>query len=159
MAPSPWRANLALKLFSLRHIPLIAYCRPKIVRMDSELIEVRIRRSRRTRNHLGSLYFGALAIGADLAGGFLVFTKARERGLRVHFAFKDVQGEFLKRAEAAAHFTCRDGAQIDAMFDEALETGERVNRPASVVVTCPSIDPEDPVARFTLTLSLRASRR
>ena len=152
-----WRANLALKLFSLRYIPLIAYCRPKIVGLDDETLEVRIRRTRRTKNHLGSVYFGALAVGADLAGGFLVFMKARERGVRVHFAFKDVQGEFRRRAEAAVHFTCRDGALIDAMIDEAMASGERINRPATVTVTCPELDPAEVVARFSLTLSLRVA--
>jgi acyl-coenzyme A thioesterase PaaI-like protein len=159
MALSLRKANWGLKWFAWRYIPLIGFCSPKIVRLDSSTLEVTMPHSWRTKNHLGSIYFGALAIGADLAGAFLVFSKAKARGVNANFAFKDVQGQFLKRPEAQVHFTSHDGDVIDTMIDESLATGERINKPVSVVVTCPSLYGDEPMASFTLTLSVKAKAK
>lgn len=159
MAMSLRKANWGLKFFAWRYIPLIGFCSPKIVRMDHKSLEVTIPHGWRTKNHLGSVYFGALAIGADLAGAFLVFTKAKSRGVNANFAFKDVQGQFLKRPEAKVHFTSHDGEVIDQMIDESLANGERINRPVSVIVTCPSLHGDEAMATFTLTLSVKAKKR
>lgn len=152
-----FKANLALRLFAWRYIPVIGFCAPVIERMDAKALRIRIPLGWRTRNHLGSMYFGALATGADLVGGLLVMEKGRTRGKKVHFAFKDVQGEFLKRPEADVQFDCAAGEEIDAMIDESLATGQRVNRPIQVVATCPSLNGDEAMARFVLTLSIKAS--
>mgnify|MGYP006141424427 FL=1 len=159
MANSLRKANWGLKLFAWRYIPLIGFCSPKIIRMDSKTLEVTMPHSWRTKNHLGSIYFGALAIGADLAGAFLVFSKAKARGVNANFAFKDVEGKFLKRPEGRVHFISHDGDVIDQMLDESIATGERVNRPVSVIVTCPEKNGDDVMASFTLTLSIKAKAR
>ncbi len=159
MAVSLRKANWFLKLFAWRYIPLIGFCSPKIIRMDDKTVEVTMPHKWRTKNHLGSIYFGALAIGADLAGAFLVFTKAKARGVNANFAFKDVEGKFLKRPEGRVHFISHDGDVIDQMLDESIATGERVNRPVSVVVTCPEKNGDDVMASFTLTLSIKAKAR
>ncbi|MDX1537664.1 DUF4442 domain-containing protein [Arsukibacterium sp.] len=156
---SLFKANWGLRLFAWRYIPLIGFCSPRIVRMSSSTLEVTMPHSWRTKNHLGSVYFGALAIGADLAGAFLVFSKAKARGINANFAFKDVQGQFLKRPEATVHFTSNDGDIIDQMLDQSLASGERINKPVSVVVTCPSLHGSEPMATFTLTLSVKAKAK
>ncbi|MDD4865116.1 MAG: DUF4442 domain-containing protein [Alishewanella agri] len=159
MAVSLRKANWFLKLFAWRYIPLIGFCSPKIIRMDDKTVEVTMPHKWRTKNHLGSIYFGALAIGADLAGAFLVFTKAKARGVNANFAFKDVEGKFLKRPEGRVHFISHDGDVIDQMLDESIATGERINRPVSVIVTCPEKNGDDVMASFTLTLSIKAKAR
>ncbi len=153
------KANWGLRLFAWRYIPLIGFCKPTIIRMDNSTLEVTMPHSWRTKNHLGSIYFGALAIGADLAGAFLVFSKAKARGVNANFAFKDVTGHFLKRPEATVHFTSHDGAVIDAMIEESLASGARINKPVSVIVTCPSLHGDEPMATFTLTLSVKAKAK
>ena len=159
MANSLRKANWGLKLFAWRYIPLIGFCSPKIIRMDSKTLEVTMPHSWRTKNHLGSIYFGALAIGADLAGAFLVFSKAKARGVNANFAFKDVKGEFLKRPEAEVWFRSNDGALIDAMMDESIATGQRINKTVSITVTCPSLHGDEPMAHFELTLSVKATAK
>ncbi len=159
MAVSLRKANWFLKLFAWRYIPLIGFCSPKIIRMDEKTVEVTMPHKWRTKNHLGSIYFGALAIGADLAGAFLVFTKAKARGVNANFAFKDVEGKFLKRPESTVHFISHDGDVIDQMLDESIATGERVNRPVSVMVTCPEKNGDDVMASFILTLSIKAKAK
>ncbi|WP_306520038.1 DUF4442 domain-containing protein [Rheinheimera sp.] len=157
MAINLKQANRELWWFGWRYIPLIGFCSPKIRHISEHSLTVSIPHGWRTKNHLGSIYFGALAIGADLAGAFLVFSKAKARGVNANFAFKDVQGEFLKRPEAEVWFTSDDGALIDTMIDESLQSGQRVNKTVSVNVTCPSLHGDEHMARFKLTLSIKAT--
>ena len=62
-----------LFLLGFVRIPMIAYVRPKLLSIDENSVRVRIRLRRKTKNHLNSMYFGALAVGADIAGGIQVF--------------------------------------------------------------------------------------
>jgi hypothetical protein len=149
------KANLRLKVFAFWKIPLIFFCRPKVVALDDQKCIIRIPLRRRTRNHMNSMYFGALAIGADLACGLLALDQVRKRKIKVSFLFKDMQGTFLKRPEGHVHFTCAEGEGVREMIEETMESGERVNRPLKIIATVPSVSPDDPVAEFTLTLSLK----
>ncbi|AUI86175.1 DUF4442 domain-containing protein [Vibrio azureus] len=152
-----WRSNIYLKLFGLTKVPLIWLCRPKIIAIDEQHVEVKIPLRRRTKNHHNSMYFGALAIGADLAGGFLAMCKAKERGDRISLVFKGMKAEFLKRPEGDVHFICHDGLLIDEMLQKTLTTGERVNEDVAITAYCPSIDGKKPMAKFILTLSIKAT--
>jgi len=149
------KANWYLNLFGFFKVPLIWACRPQIVSLDNKSIVVRIPFRRRNKNHLNSMYFGVLAVGADVAGGFMAMNKAAQRGEKISLAFKAVKGEFFKRPEADVYFHCDDGELIDEMLDETIRTGERVNRDVKIVATCPSLHQDEPMAEFWLTLSLK----
>lgn len=149
------KANFYLNYFGFLKVPLIWLCRPKILQLDEQRVEVKIPLKRRTKNHLGSMYFGVLAVGADVAGGFMAMSKAQARGKQVSLAFKAVEGQFLKRPEADVHFVCDDGELIDKMLDETFATGERVNQAVKITALCPSLHGDEPMAEFLLTLSLK----
>lgn len=154
MAPAT-RVNLMIRTFSWMRIPLIFWTGATVVAIDDEHCVIRMPFRRRNRNHLNSLYFGVLMVGADLAGGLLALTKTRERGRAVRFAFKDARAEFLKRAEGDTFFRCDDGVVVDRALDETFATGERVNQTVRVVATTPD-QSDEPVATFELTLSVKA---
>ncbi|GAM55526.1 hypothetical protein JCM19231_5300 [Vibrio ishigakensis] len=149
------KANLYLKMFSFNKVPLLWLCRPKIVHIDETRVEVKIPLRRRTKNHLNSMYMGALVVGADVAGGFLAAMKAQNQGQPISLAFKGIKADFLKRPESDVHFICHDGELIDEMLKETISSGERVNRDVTIIATCPKLG-SDPVAEFQLTLSLKA---
>ena len=134
---------------------MIAWVRPIVVAQTDERCEIRIPLSWRTRNHLGSMYFGALWTGADAAAALTGLKVAQELSEKVSFIFKDAQGEFLKRPEADVHFSCEQGREIRQLFDKANASGERENLPVQVVATVPTVFGQEPVARFTLTLSVK----
>ncbi|MEZ8140741.1 DUF4442 domain-containing protein [Enterovibrio norvegicus FF-33] len=149
-------ANRMLKLFGFFKVPLIWYCRPKILVLNEERVQIRIPLKRRNKNHLNSMYFGVLAVGADVAGGFMAMSKSESRGKTISLAFKSVTAEFLKRPEADVIFTCDDGKLIDQMLDQTISSGERVNQPVRITATCPSLHGDEPMAIFDLTLSVKA---
>ena len=82
------KANLYLKIFGITKIPLLFFCRPKIIELDSKVVEIKIPLKRRTKNHLNSMYFGALSVGADITGGFLAMAciqKSKKNVTLFHF--------------------------------------------------------------------------
>jgi len=127
---SYWRRMVFL--FGIFRIPLIGFLRPRILRVDEKEVNVRIRLQRRSKNHLGSMYFGALAIGADLAAGIHAFYFAEKSGVKVSFAFKSMSAEFLKRAESNIIFITKDGNIIEKAVEESLLSKKRVNKMVKV---------------------------
>lgn len=116
---------------------------------------IRIPFRRRNRNHLRSVYFGVLCMGADIAGGFLAMRQIRADGGGVSLIFKDFHADFLKRAEGDVLFTCEDGEGIAELVKRARASGERENMTVHVTATVPTKLGDEPVARFELTLSLK----
>lgn len=149
------KANLYLNLFGFFKVPMIWACRPKILHLDDQQVVVKIPLRRRNKNHLNSMYFGVLSVGADVAGGFMAMHKAQLKGAKVSLAFKAVRGEFFKRPEADVHFVCREGALIDSMLTDTIKSGKRVNQEVKITAICPSLHGEEPMAEFWLTLSLK----
>lgn len=155
MQKSLFKSTLGLYLFGFFKVPMIFFCRPRIVAFDAEKVEVKIPLRRRTKNHLNSMYFGSLAVGADVAGGFIAYDQIKRSGNKVSLVFKDFTAAFHKRPEAAVHFTCSDGVLIRKMIAETIATKERVSELVKITACCPSIS-DELVAEFTLTLSLKS---
>ncbi|MBD1575635.1 DUF4442 domain-containing protein [Vibrio sp. S11_S32] len=149
-------ANQHLSYFGEQLVPMIGYCKPEIIKITQETVEIKIPLNKPTKNHLNSMYFGALAVGADAAGGFLAISKSEQMGQKISLAFKAVKAEFLARPEDDVVFVCHDGKLIDQMLSETVKTGVRVNQPVTITALCPSLNGEDPVAIFELTLSVKA---
>lgn len=150
-----WKETLRLWAFGLFKVPLIFWLRPKILLLTEDTAIIKIALTRRSRNHLKSMYFGALCVGADVAGGIQVMNVLGNNLNKISFVFKDVQGEFLKRPEADVHFTCHDGKLIAATIQKALQSHERENVTVQIFATTPTLSQDEPVARFRLTLSLK----
>jgi hypothetical protein len=149
------KAQRELFWFGLIKIPLLFFCRPKLVALDSERVLVKIPLKRRTKNHLGSMYFGALAVGADVAGGFLAFNLARQKNYKMSLAFKSFDAQFLKRPESDVFFESLAGEQIIEMLQESKNTGERQNKMVSISAFCFNNSQKEIVATFNLELSLK----
>src|SRR4051812_16918396 len=108
LLPPNLKHTLQMRAGTLFKIPLIFYVSPTVVELTEGRAEIRIPLCWRTKNHWGSMYFGALAIGADCAGGLFCFNllegvnkrlkKSGEKA-RMDLIFKDFQAEFLKRAD------------------------------------------------------------
>jgi acyl-coenzyme A thioesterase PaaI-like protein len=150
-----YKETLKLRAFGFLKIPMIFFCSPRLVEMTDDAVEMVIPLSYRTKNHLGSMYFGVLAVGADVAGGLIAMRLIQKSGNRVSLIFKDFRAEFLRRPEADVHFRSVDGAKVRALVEKALETGERVNETVEVIATCPKKSGDEPVAKLYLTLSLK----
>ncbi len=148
------RETLSLRWFGLTKIPVLFYFGVSVTQISKQRMVVRIPLRRRTKNHLGSMYFGALCAGADCAAGAFAMHLIKQQPKHISLVFKDFSAEFLKRAEGDVDFCCDQGIEIADLVAQALASDERVERQLDVVATAPSLS-DEPVARFKLTLSLK----
>lgn len=139
-------------LMGVVQIPMIAFAKPRLKQLDDDKAVVRIRLRRRTRNHLKSMYFGALAVGADVAAGIHAYYFAKKSGDNISFAFKSVNGQFLQRATTDVSFESVDGKLVESAFLEAKKTKERVNQ--MVMVNAYNTQREI-VATFEMEISVK----
>jgi len=145
-----------VRLWSLQNVFLLWLIRLKVLELTPERCVVRVPLNFITRRRdIHAMYLGTLCMGADVASGLIAFQLVRERRQNVSFIFKDIKGEFLKRAEGPVLFTNNDGPLIQDLIKRALETGERQEATVHVVATVPSKLGDEPVAKFELTLSVK----
>ncbi len=152
---SNFRNNLFLTLYAWTKIPLIGFCSPRVIDSSNQRTELKVPLGFRTKNHLGAMYFGALAIGAELSIAMLAVKLIQESGQRIDFLFKDFKADFLKRAEGDVHFICEEASVVVEQIAEAQKNPERINRTLKAYAVVPSVNPKEKVATFELTLSVK----
>ncbi|MBT5933187.1 MAG: DUF4442 domain-containing protein [Flavobacteriales bacterium] len=143
-----------LFLLGFMKIPMIRYTKPKLLAIDDNTVRVKIKLRRRTKNHLSSMYFGALSVGADIAGGIQVFYFSKKMDRKVSFAFKGMNAQFLKRAESDIVFESNEGQKIQKAMEKSLKEGSRIND--SIMVEAKN-DSGEIVATFEMIVSVRVN--
>lgn len=133
---------------------MLLYVRPSVMELSTERVVVRIPLRRRTKNHLGSMYFGALSVGADCSVGVLAMHLVEQQPENIAMIFKNFSAEFHRRAEGDVDFCCHQGHEIANLVAQAAASGERVELAIHVIATVPE-QSGDPVATFKLTLSMK----
>jgi len=149
------QAKKLLSEFSHNKVPMIGFCQPELISLTEQHCEICLPLNQNTKNHVNSLYFGALAVGADITSGFLAIMQVEKTGKPIELLFKDFNADFKKKALADTHFICQEGDKIQAMINQALQTQQRVNQGIVVTAKTPSLSTDDVIASFTLTLSLK----
>ncbi|CZG71582.1 DUF4442 domain-containing protein [Legionella pneumophila serogroup 1] len=144
-----------LWFFSHFKVALIGYLKPKLIQLTDNEIVVRLPLTRRSRNHLHSMYFGALAVGADIAGGLHGFYHAKQAKCKVSLAFKSFQAQFLRRPESDVYFICTEGDVVKKMIEESKKSGERINKPIHIKAYINYLAHPEEIADFILELSLK----
>ena len=139
-------------------IPLLSFVTPRVITLDERRAEVRVRLDHRSRNHLGVMYFGALAMGAELSVALKAIEAIGRSGKKIDFIFKDFSSEFLKRADGHVHFVCDDAAGVQALIDQAAAGSERHHQTFEGHAFVPDRGPE-PVMTYRLTLSVKQRGR
>lgn len=148
------KLTAAINAYSMINIPLLAFCTPRVVELTETRSVVRVRLDRRTRNHLKVMYFGALAMGAELSIALKCIDAIQKSGKRIDFIFKDFAVEFLKRADDHVHFVCEEASQVNDLIQQACSSNERLEKTFNGYAFVPSKG-EEPVAKYTLTLSVK----
>ncbi len=149
------RFKCFLWYFGCIKVPMIGYLNPRLITLNDETIVIKLRLTRRSKNHLNSMYFGALAVGADLAGGIHGYYHARQAGVTLSLAFKSFHAQFLKRPEADVYFVCTMGETVKNMIAESRDTRQRINKPLQIIAYTHYPQQPEEVAKFELELSLK----
>jgi acyl-coenzyme A thioesterase PaaI-like protein len=149
--PKPLRSTVIMRAFGLAKVPLLFACSPRVIELNEQCCRVEIPFRKVVKNHLGSMYFGALAIGADTCVGMLAMDQIQASGKNVSLVFKDFKANFLKRAEGPTIFICEQGKEVSELLSETIRSGERQHRTILAFAQAQG----ETVAEFQLTLSLK----
>ena len=153
--PKKLQDTMFVRLFGFLKVPLIFWVAPSVIKMDDKECIIKIPLNRRTKNHLNSMYFGVLCTGADIAGGLVAMNEITASKKKIALSFKDFKADFLKRAEGDVHFIVTQIPEIKQFVTEVINSGERMNYSVQIKAVVPSINPDEVVANFSLTLSLK----
>lgn len=134
---------------------MIGYCRPRVVNVSDTEVVLSIPLNRRTRNHVGSMYIGALTVGVDFVTGLTAMTTIKKSKKNIVLIFKDLKSSFIKRAEGETFFTCNHTKEIEAAVKKVVDSKQRVNIEVPIIATVPEKFGDEPVAEFTITLSMK----
>lgn len=143
-----------INFYSLLKIPLLAFCWPKVVELSDSKSEVKIALNYRTKNHLRSMYFGALAVGAELSVALMAVDQINKSGMKIDFLFKQFEAHFLKRAEGDVHFVCPEAHLVKQLIEEAQVSEKRLEKTFSGYAYIPSLE-QEPIMTYSITLSVR----
>ena len=150
-----FKMTMFIRYFGLTKVPMIFYCRPKVIEISNDSVTVKIPLLRRNKNHVGSMYLGALSVGADITSAMLALGIIRSSKQKIIPIFKDFHADYLKRAEGDVHFVCNQGLKIKSMIEKTISQKSRVNEKIDVFAYVPSKLGEEIVAKFSLTLSIK----
>ncbi len=148
-----------LRLFTFWKIPLIWWIRPSVVEMGDSRTVIKVPLNRRTQNHLRSMYFGAIAIGAELVVAMKAVYAIHLSKKPVDFVFKDFKIDFLKRAEGDVHFICDSGLDVTKLVEKTIQTGERETQTFQGYAIVPAKDPNEKIVTFEVTLSVKLRKK
>ena len=149
------KATFFIRTFGFLKVPLIYYCKPKVLSISEESVEIKIPLNRKTKNHVNSMYFGVLSVGADITGAMIAMDLIKKSNYNINLLFKDFNADFLKRAEGDVHFICKEGKKISDMIHKVVESKQRINQSIEILAFVPEKFKSEPIAKFSLTLSLK----
>lgn len=144
-----------VRLFTFLKLPLLNWVRPSIIELNDEIAILKIPLGRRTKNHLGTMYFGALSMGGEGVVAATAVDEIRKSKKRIDFVFKEFHAEFLKRAEGDVHFICEEPTRVRELVLKAVESKERETEVFRSYAIVPAKSPSEIVAEFKVALSLK----
>lgn len=144
-----------INLYGLLKIPLLLFVNPRVVEYGEKRFVVKIPLSYRTKNHLNSMYFGALGIGAELSVAGAAVVVISESKQKIDFVFKDYSGQYLKRADGDVHFVCEEVEAVKKLIEEAKTNPNRLERKFKGYAIVPKVSETEPVMTYELTLSVK----
>ena len=116
---SPWR----MRLYLLWKLPAAWFFGIQVVRCDAGACSIRLPFHWQSRNPFRSIYFAAQCAAGELSTGLLVMATLAGQP-PVSMLVVNIEAEFVKKAEAPLDFTCTEGAQVDSVVQQALNSNE-----------------------------------
>lgn len=106
-------------------IRLLGFISPKIISFSKESMIVRVRLNRRTKNHLNSMYLGALVMGAELAAGLPYAYFATINKLKFSLVFASMESQYLKRPDSDVYFEVKDLSIFENLLNTSISDPNR----------------------------------
>lgn len=143
-----------INMYGLMKIPLVLFISPRVVESTAQKFVLKVPLSKRVKNHLNSMYFGALAIGAELSIAAAAVVAITESKKKIDFVFKDFKADFLKRGDGDVYFVFEDVESVVQLIQDSIDSPDRLEKKLSGYAYVPGKS-QEPVMTYELTLSVR----
>ncbi|MFK7874016.1 MAG: DUF4442 domain-containing protein [Oligoflexales bacterium] len=148
---SLWKQQVGILWWCLRKVPMLFWVKPKVLELTPQCCRLQVPLNWRTKNHVGSMYFGALLSAADLVCGLLVLGVMEEQQLPCRLLFKEVHGKFLRRPEDKVEFCCVRNTSLEKTFLSLQSSGGK----AFADLKVQAFSQGELVAEFELEVALK----
>lgn len=115
---------LKFRLFLLAKLPSAYFAGVRIVALDENKCVVTVPYKWFSRNPFRSTYFACLAMAGEMSTGALGMAYTYKKKPGISMLVVNVQAAYHKKAVGMTTFTCENGAMIQKMVEEAIQTGE-----------------------------------
>ena len=105
-------------------LPIAFIAGLRLVKIDDEKAEIRVKHSWINQNPFRSMYFAVQAMAAEISTGLMVFRKIDQSGKSISMLVTNQEAIFTKKATGWNYFKCVDGNLISDAIDKAVETKE-----------------------------------
>ena len=140
-------------LFLLVKLPIGFLAGLRLVQATPTQAVVCIKYQYITKNPFHSIYFGCLAMAAELASGTLGLVYSMGLFPEVSMLVVHMEADFIKKGKGRVYFTCTDGEMLGQAARETRATGES----RTVIATSIGRDINGfEIARFKITWSFKA---
>lgn len=150
------RHPIKFRWFLISRLPSAYFSGLKVRSVDAEHCSVSIPYKWFSRNPFRSTYFACLSMAAEMSTGILALIHTYKRSPSISILVTKVESEYFKKATGTTLFTCKNGNEIQAVAQRALDTGE--------AQTCNMQsegrnEKNELVAAFNVTWSLKARKK
>lgn len=147
---------IKFRIFLLTSLPAAFFAGLKVEQLSEERAAISVRQKWFNKNPFHSIYFGVLAMAAEVSTGILCMSSLYKRKPAVSMLVIKNEGFFYKKAIGKIVFTCTDGALVNDAVEQSIRTGE------GVTVECNSKgvnEKGEVVAEFNFTWSFKAKSK
>ena len=151
LSPKLWQQQAGVLFWCLRKVPMLFWMTPLVKKLTESECHLYVPLTWRTRNHLQSMYFGALLSAADLVCGLVALAALEKKGVRARLLFSKVQGQFLRRPESGVDFHCKISSEALSKLDALQGVGDKAFIVLKVDALCEGVK----VSEFELEVALK----
>ena len=145
-------SSFKFRLFTIVKLPTAFFAGLRVEFFDESKAVVSVSQKWFNKNPFHSIYFGVLAIAAEVSTGIAGFASVYKRNPTVSMLVIKCEGAFYKKAIGKICFTCTDVQQVQDIVAQAIAANE------SRTICCKSIGSNEhgeEVAAFWFTWSFK----
>lgn len=125
----------------------------RIVALDDDESRVEMPLKKKTRNHVGGIYLGALLIVAEVTMALYVMRRFRPSGYRV--LVKGVTSENTAQARGRVYARCRPEGETRVLLDALADLAPGAKAEVPVMVPVCTVADDTVVARITFLVAVK----
>lgn len=113
-----------LNRFLFFKLPSAYWSGVRVTEINEEKCVATVRHRWINQNPFKSMYFAVQAMAAELTTGALVMYQIQKSGKSISMLVAQNKAEFTKKATGKITFSCSQGAEVAAIIQKAIATGE-----------------------------------